>query len=115
MFCEEEMKRFPKLHKNFHEIEMPLYNIFFETEREGLPIAEEELDKLQTTLEARVVELIQEMNTLLSSEGVIPPENWSSNDQVAEVFFGELKLPVLKKTTKSQKPSLDKDVYEKLN
>lgn len=97
-----------KLDHIYRAIEMPVMEILFEMERNGvlldlklLEIQSRELGEKMLVLEDRVCALAGQ------------PFNLNSTKQLQEVLFDRLKLPVIKKTPKGV-PSTDEDVLQKL-
>lgn len=97
-----------KLDHIYRAIEMPVMEILFEMERNGvlldlklLEIQSRELGEKMLVLEDRVCALAGQ------------PFNLNSTKQLQEVLFDRLKLPIIKKTPKGV-PSTDEDVLQKL-
>jgi DNA polymerase-1 len=98
----------PGLDFIYRRIEMPLLPVLARMERTGVLI--------DTALLKRHSEyLASEMRTLEEKAHAAAgqPFNLNSPKQLAEIFFGQLGLPVLKKTPKGA-PSTDEEVLEKL-
>jgi DNA polymerase-1 len=92
----------------YETIEMPLLPILGRIERTGV--------KLDTDLlRAHSAYLATEMIALEAKahEAAGQPFNLNSPKQLGEIFFNQLKLPVIKKTPKGA-PSTDEEVLEKL-
>ncbi|MCX7674166.1 MAG: DNA polymerase I [Thiobacillaceae bacterium] len=92
----------------YHRIEMPLMPVLARMERTGVLI--------DTALLARHSQaLAQQMQALEAKAHEAAGEafNLGSTKQLAEILYGRLGLPVLKKTPKGA-PSTDEDVLEKL-
>ena len=97
-----------KLAYVYGSIEMPVREVLFRMERNGVLID-------ATRLEAQSRELGQKMLELerKACAEAGQPFNLNSPKQIGEIFFERLKLPVVKKTP-SGAPSTDEDVLEKL-
>ncbi|HET7061703.1 MAG TPA: DNA polymerase I, partial [Nitrosospira sp.] len=92
----------------YRELEMPLLEILFEMERNGVL-----LDLKMLEIQSR--ELAEKMLMLEEHACAVAglPFNLNSTKQVQEVLFTRLKLPVLKKTPGGT-PSTDEDVLQRL-
>jgi DNA polymerase-1 len=97
-----------KLDYIYRALEMPVMEILFEMERNGvlldlklLECQSRELGEKMLALEERACQIA----------GL--PFNLNSTKQIQEILFGRLKLPVLKKTPGGV-PSTDEDVLQKL-
>ncbi len=97
-----------KLDFIYNKIELPTSVVLQKIERNGVLIDAALLDVQSAELGARMVALEQKAYEL--AEG---PFNLGSPKQIGEIFFGKLKLPVIKKTP-SGAPSTDEDVLQKL-
>jgi len=95
------------LERLFRELEMPLVEVLVELEYNGIRVDRECLGKLSLRYGRRIEELESEIHRLAGR-----PLNIASPKQLQEVLFGELKLPVVKKTKTG--PSTDADVLEEL-
>ncbi|MFO7189242.1 MAG: DNA polymerase I [Pseudomonadota bacterium] len=97
-----------KLHRVYRDIEIPVREVLFRMERNGVLV-----DAAQ--LEAQSRELGQQMLALeaRAHREAGQPFNLNSPKQICDILFGTLKLPVLKKTP-SGAPSTDEEVLEKL-
>ncbi|MBC7686391.1 MAG: DNA polymerase I [Bdellovibrionales bacterium] len=92
----------------YKHIELPTSVVLHKIERNGVLIDGALLDMQSRELGARIVELEQKAYEL--AEG---PFNLGSPKQIGEIFFGRLKLPVIKKTPTGA-PSTDEEVLQKL-
>jgi DNA polymerase-1 len=98
----------PKLKEVYERIEMPVREILFRMERNGVLVDAELLAAHSRELEREML-LLEERAHIEAGQ----PFNMNSPKQIAEILFGEKKLPVLKKTA-SGAPSTDEEVLEKL-
>jgi DNA polymerase-1 len=97
------------LKKLYHNLEIPILDLYFETEREGFPVDVTFLPKLDDKLTAEIASLRNSMDALaMSVPGVEAPPNWDSNDELPEFLFKELRLPRIKQN------STDRKVLERL-
>jgi DNA polymerase-1 len=97
-----------KLRAIYQDIELPVAQVLFEMERTGVLIDRARLEAHSRELARRIAELEQKAAELAGQ-----PFNLGSPKQIGEILFGQLKLPVIKKTA-SGAPSTDEEVLEKL-
>ena len=90
-----------------YSLYMPVNNIFMELEYNGVYADREHLAKLKVDYEAKIADLTAKIHVLVGKVFEI-----SSDEQLTEVLFTDLKLPVIR-MTKTQE-STDKDTLEKL-
>jgi DNA polymerase-1 len=92
----------------YEKIELPVREILFRMERNGVLVD-------STLLETHSRELERELMALEARAHAEAgqPFNMNSPKQIAEIFFEQMKLPVIKKTA-SGAPSTDEEVLEKL-
>jgi DNA polymerase I len=98
----------PKLDYIYREIELPTSVVLQKIERNGVLIDAALLGVQSGELGARIMELEQQAYELAGG-----PFNLGSPKQIGEIFFGKLKLPVIKKTPTGA-PSTDEEVLQKL-
>lgn len=79
--------------KLFYEIEMPLLPILAEMELEGILVDKEYFEKIDKEVSDRLYKIKGEIFDLAGKNFLI-----NSPKQLSEVLFGDLKLPVIKKT-----------------
>jgi DNA polymerase-1 len=91
----------------FSELEVPLIEVLAEMEFHGIRVDVARLAELSSQYSERMDALEQEIYRLGGG-----PFNIASPRQMAQVLFGRLKLPVLKRTKTG--PSTDADVLEEL-
>ncbi|MFZ1075302.1 MAG: DNA polymerase [Minisyncoccia bacterium] len=94
-WTEAELKKVPALYKLAHDLEMPVQNILYETEREGIPIDETEIASIAASLTEDIDALCNEMNALVLAQGHVPP-TWSKEDDVNAYLFDTLHLRKVK-------------------
>jgi len=97
-----------KLAYVYGSIEMPVREILFRVERNGVLIDAARLEAHSRELGAKMLELEQRAYREAGQ-----PFNLNSPKQIGEIFFDRLKLPVVKKTPNGA-PSTDEDVLERL-
>ena len=92
----------------YEQIEMPAMRVLGIMERNGIRIDSVLLAKQGQQVGKRLLELEGEIHQLAGQ-----PFNIQSPKQIAEILFGQLELPVIKKTP-SGTPSTDEEVLQKL-
>lgn len=98
----------PGLRSVFEEIDMPLVPVLGRIERRGTLVDARRLAQQSAELADRIAELEQQAHSLAGRRF-----NLGSPKQLQEILFGELKLPVLRKTPKGA-PSTAEDVLQEL-
>ena len=95
--------------KIYKKILRPAYLMYRDTERNGAYIDVPKLREVREEYKQREKEKLDWLNNKY-------PINWNSSAQVADVLFSEDKegCPVLKKSVKTNKPSADAEVLNKL-
>ncbi|MGO4325520.1 DNA polymerase I [Cupriavidus sp. 2TAF22] len=96
------------LHYVYEQIEMPVSVVLQKIERNGVLIDAERLGAQSAQLGQRMLELEK-----AAYEAAGQPFNLGSPKQIGEILFGQMKLPVVKKTA-SGAPSTDEEVLQKL-
>ncbi len=97
-----------KLEFVYRRIEMPLLDVLFTVERNGVLLDTRLLARQSTELGASMLRLEEEAYKLAGQ-----PFNLNSPKQIQEILFNQLKLPVKKKTPGGT-PSTDEDVLQEL-
>jgi len=92
----------------YEKIEMPAMRVLGIMERNGIRIDSALLAKQGQQVGKRLLELEGEIHQLAGQ-----PFNIQSPKQIAEILFGQLELPIIKKTP-SGAPSTDEEVLQKL-
>ncbi len=98
----------PGLRYVYESIEIPAMRVLGIMERNGIRIDSALLAKQGQQVGKRLLELEGEIHKLAGQ-----PFNIQSPKQIAEILFGQLELPVIKKTP-SGAPSTDEEVLQKL-
>lgn len=98
----------PELLYVYQQIEMPAMRVLGVMERNGIRIDSELLAKQGQVVGKRLLALEGEIHQLAGQ-----PFNIQSPKQIAEILFGQLELPIVKKTP-SGAPSTDEEVLQKL-
>jgi DNA polymerase-1 len=97
-----------KLLKIYRDIEMPAMHALAVMERNGILIDVPKLAAQAQVVGQRLLDLEKKIHELAGQ-----PFNIQSPKQIAEILFGKLELPVVKKTP-SGAPSTDEEVLQKL-
>jgi DNA polymerase-1 len=97
-----------KLAYVYGSIEMPVREVLFRMERNGVLVDAARLEAQSRELGQKMLELEERAHREAGQ-----PFNLNSPKQIGEIFFDRLKLPVVKKTP-SGAPSTDEDVLERL-
>ena len=97
-----------KLDRIYATIEMPVRQVLFEMEREGVMLDTALLAAQSRELGAKVMALEEEAYRLAGQ-----PFNLASPKQLGEILFDKMKLPTLRKTATGQ-PSTDEEVLTEL-
>ncbi len=98
----------PKLMRVYAEIEVPVREVLFRMERNGVLIDGALLAKQSRELGERVMALEQQAHQVAGQ-----PFNLGSPRQLGEILFERMKLPVVRKTATGQ-PSTDEEVLQEL-
>ncbi len=102
----EELRK-AQLEPLYRELELPLVHVLADMESTGVAIDRELLASLRAQMQAQLHTLSEEIYRLAGTEF-----NLNSPKQLAEVLFGRLKLPVVKRTKTG--PSTDSEVLHQL-
>jgi DNA polymerase-1 len=98
----------PQLESLYRDLELPVAEVLFRIERNGVLIDAATLAQQSDELGRKIMMLEAEAQALASQ-----PFNLNSPKQLAEILFNQQGLPVVKKTP-SGGPSTDEEVLEKL-
>ena len=112
LICEIAKKTLEELEKVnsldlFNNIEMPLIEVLGEMQINGMYVDKEELTNLGNELKEKLETLKNEIYELCGEEF-----NINSTQQLGEILFEKMKLPVIKKTKSGY--STDVDILEKI-
>lgn len=97
-----------RLNHIYRQIEMPILDVLFEIERNGVLLNAELLHQQSRELGEKMHHLEQQAHLIAGQ-----PFNLNSPKQIQEILFDRLKLPILKKTPTGA-PSTDEDVLQQL-
>ena len=103
----EDLREDAPLWKLYSELELPLVTVLANLELAGINLDTARLQALSTEVTGQIDALLREIFTLAGGE-FLP----SSNQQLAEVLYKKLGLPVLKRGKTG--PSTDQEVLEEL-
>jgi DNA polymerase-1 len=103
-----DIQKDERLNYIYREIEMPVLDVLFEIERNGVLLDYKLLQRQSHELGEKLQSLEQQAHTLAGQ-----PFNLNSPKQIQEILFTQLKLPVIKKTPTGV-PSTDEDVLQQL-
>ena len=103
-----QVQKIAGLRRVYEEIEMPVLPILARMERTGVKLDSDLLRRHSGFLAKEMLELEAKAYEVAGQ-----PFNLNSPKQLGEIFFNQLKLPVIKKTPKGA-PSTDEEVLEKL-
>ena len=97
-----------RLEHIYQQIEIPLLEVLFRIERNGVLLDTNLLEMQSGELTQQLVALEQQAHSLAGHAF-----NLNSTKQIQEILFGQHKLPVIKKTPKGV-PSTDEEVLQRL-
>ena len=98
----------PRLEALYRDIEVPVMQILFRMERNGVLVDAPQLERQGQQLGLRMMEIERQAHEVAKQ-----PFNLNSPKQIQEILFEREKLPVIKKTP-SGAPSTDEEVLEQL-
>jgi DNA polymerase-1 len=104
---EEDLRADPELWQLYSELELPLEEVLARVELTGISLDVPRLEALNRELGIQIDQLLREI-TELAGEEFLP----TSNQQLAEILYKKLQLPVLKRGKTG--PSTDQEVLEEL-
>ncbi len=104
----EKLAEHPKLLKLYTELEIPLINVLTRIEANGVLIDTDMLAQQSMELANHIIGLEQHAHDVAGHTF-----NLGSPKQIQDIFYNQLKLPVLKKTPTGQ-PSTDESVLQDL-
>ncbi|MCL4361732.1 DNA polymerase I [Candidatus Dependentiae bacterium] len=96
----------------FNEIEMPLLQVLFEMETQGIFVDKDLLGKYKLHVENQIEKTRNEINDLIKDFS--GPVNLNSPKQLEELLFVKMQLPVIKKTAGKTSYSTDNEVLLEL-
>ena len=108
----EDIKKFESnstLFQIYKDVDFPMLKILAEMEYEGISVSKDKMKKLSKSLSLKLKKLENKCFEITKKEF-----NLNSPKQLSEIFFNELKYPIIKKTPKGA-PSTDASVLEELS
>ena len=93
----------------YNNVELPLLNVISQIEQNGVMIDHKSLQKQSIDLGERIASIEEDVYKLADQEF-----NIGSPKQLQDIFYNQLKLPIIKKTPKGQ-PSTNEDVMQELS
>jgi DNA polymerase-1 len=106
---EKELKK-EGLWEWFEKVEVPLSEVLYTMEKRGIRIDVEYVKKLKDAFTKRIKEIEEKLFTIAGTTF-----NPRSSHEVGVILFEKLRLPKIKRTQKSAKPSTDAEVLEELS
>lgn len=94
----------------FEKVEGPLSEVLYSMEKNGIRIDVEYVKKLKADFSQKIKEIEEKLFSIAGTTF-----NPRSSQEVAVILFEKLRLPKIKKTQKSAKPSTDAEVLEELS
>ncbi|MBR1375098.1 MAG: DNA polymerase I [Cardiobacteriaceae bacterium] len=107
-FFSVKLAQTPELLALYRDLELPLSDVLFRMEEEGVFISREKLQEQSQELAVELEEIKNHAFDLAGEEF-----NLDSPKQLREIFFEKFKLPITKKTPKGE-ASTDEEVLEEL-
>jgi DNA polymerase-1 len=104
---EGDLRGDPELYALYSELELPLAEVLARVELAGIALDVNRLEELGREIGGQIDQLLREI-TQLAGEEFLP----TSNQQLAEILYKKLHLPVLKRGKTG--PSTDQEVLEEL-
>lgn len=113
------LKKDPDVHFVFDNLMMPSVNLFVEIEYDGVFIDESKFDEAEDVLRSQYNEALAslkqwEPKNLVDDRGKPYEFNWGSSQQLGDLLFKRLKLPVIERTDAGN-PSCSESVIKRLN
>lgn len=103
-----QLQQIDRLHALYRNVEMPILDVLFEIERNGVLLDYALLQQQSNDLGKKLHTL-----ELQAHASANQPFNLNSPKQIQEILFNQLKLPIIKKTPTGV-PSTDEDVLQQL-
>ena len=108
-FFIEKLSKLKEQFALYNNVELPLLNVISQIEQNGVMIDHKSLLKQSIDLGERIKSIEKDVYKLADQEF-----NIGSPKQLQDIFYNQLKLPVIKKTPKGQ-PSTNEDVMQELS
>jgi uracil-DNA glycosylase family 4 len=108
----KRLKMDPPTYFLFKKLMMPVFHAYENVQMEGVWIRQEQFKEVEKTLNDRVAEIDAELAKIAKKEK-LDIKNWGSAQQLGDVLFNQLKLPILDKTATGN-PSTGESVLMRL-
>ena len=105
----EKLSKLKEQFALYNNVELPLLNVISQIEQNGVMIDHKSLQKQSKDLGERIASIEKDVYKLADQEF-----NIGSPKQLQDIFYNQLKLPIIKKTPKGQ-PSTNEDVMQELS
>ena len=105
----EKLSKLKEQFALYNNVELPLLNVISQIEQNGVMIDHKSLQKQSIDLGERIASIEKDVYKLADQEF-----NIGSPKQLQDIFYNQLKLPIIKKTPKGQ-PSTNEDVMQELS
>ncbi len=105
----EKLSKLKEQFALYNNVELPLLNVISQIEQNGVMIDHKSLQKQSIDLGKRIASIEKDVYKLADQEF-----NIGSPKQLQDIFYNQLKLPIIKKTPKGQ-PSTNEDVMQELS
>lgn len=93
----KKLKEDEAIYKLFKHLMMPIFHVYENVQMEGVWIREEKFNDVANLLNERIKVIDAKLEKLKVKEG-LEISNWGSTQQVADVLFNQLGLPILERT-----------------
>ena len=105
----EKLSKLEEQYALYNNVELPLLDVISQIEQNGVMIDHKSLQKQSIDLGERISSIEKDVYKLADQEF-----NIGSPKQLQDIFYNQLKLPIIKKTPKGQ-PSTNEDVMQELS
>ena len=105
----EKLSKLEEQYALYNNVELPLLNVISQIEQNGVMIDHKSLQNQSIDLGERISSIEKDVYKLADQEF-----NIGSPKQLQDIFYNQLKLPIIKKTPKGQ-PSTNEDVMQELS
>ena len=104
----EKLSKLEEQYALYNNVELPLLNVISQIEQNGVMIDHKSLQKQSIDLGERIASIEEDVYKLADQEF-----NIGSPKQLQDIFYNQLKLPIIKKTPKGQ-PSTNEATLQRL-
>jgi DNA polymerase-1 len=103
----KELKKIPEVQAVYTQIERPLLPVVAQMHVNGARINVEQVQKIAAMCQKKISAAEKKLRSLMGED-----INFSSSKQLREYFIDKIKMPVLRRSEKTNAPSVDKEVLE---